>query len=357
MPALKVLRRFYPVVAFLCGFAWDALTIGQRVRARDFWQLGAYLCGAGVLIVWLASRAARELRPPQEGAGWRGCIADVVWRAPYLLLQFFFGGIFSALFILYLKSSGHVGSWLTTAFLGGLLVANEFAGKRYGRHFTLIWGLFALNAILLFNLVLPNAVGSIDPRWFYASTGVGIVLTTLLWRLAPGRPGRIAPAWGLALALLLAWHLDMIAPVPLVRQQMAVGHDFVRSGERFALRVETAPAWQLWRDQAATVHVDEGETQRLYGVSAVFAPLGVSAALEHRWEVWQGGGWRLVYRNRFSSTGGRERGFRGYSWVLNPPPGQWRFTVATQDGRSIGISTFRVERGAADAETMVTREF
>jgi hypothetical protein len=27
------LRRFYPLVAFLGGFVWDALTIGQQARA------------------------------------------------------------------------------------------------------------------------------------------------------------------------------------------------------------------------------------------------------------------------------------------------------------------------------------
>ena len=355
MPVAKVVQRFYPVLAFLGGFAWDALTIGQRVRARDFWQLGAYLAGAGVLIWWLAARATRHTSRPAVAPGWRACLADARWQAPYLLLQFFFGGIFSALFILYLKSSGHIGSWLMAALLGALLVGNEFAGKRYGRHFTLIWGLFALNAILLFNLVLPNAAGSIDPRWFYASTATGVVLTTLLWRLAPGRPGRILPVWGLAAALLCAWHLDMIAPVPLVKQQMAVGHDFARSGDRFVLQVEAAPAWQLWRDQAAIVHVEEGG--RLYGVSSVFAPLGVSAPLEHRWEAWQDGGWRPIYRNRFTSSGGRERGYRGYSWVLDPAPGPWRFIVATQDGRSIGVYSFRVERGGADAGALVERDF
>ena len=45
MPVAKVVQRFYPVLAFLGGFAWDALTIGRRVRATDFWQLGAYLFG------------------------------------------------------------------------------------------------------------------------------------------------------------------------------------------------------------------------------------------------------------------------------------------------------------------------
>ena len=136
---------------------------------------------------------------------------------------------------------------------------------------------------------------------------------------------------------------------------MAVGHSFVREDDRFLLMVEPAPAWQFWRKQAPVARVPEGE--RLYGVSAVFAPLGVTALLEHRWEVSDAGGWRLVYRNSFQSTGGRERGFRGYSWVLNPQPGEWRLIVATQDGRTIATLPVTVERAAPNPEAMRLREF
>jgi hypothetical protein len=343
------------LAAFLCGFAWDALTIGQRVRVVDFWRLGAFLLGAGLLALWLAHREVRELSAPPAGQGLKGRFAEIRWQAPYLLLQFFFGGIFSALFIFYFKSSGHIGTWLMAAFLGVLLVGNEFAGKHLGRRFTLIWVLFALNAILLFNFALPHAIGSLDPRWFYVSTAAGVVLTHGQWRLAPGQPGRIFPVWGLAGVLLLAWSLDMIAPVPLVKQDLAVGHEFVQQGGRYVLQVEQAPSWQFWRDQAATVHLREGE--KLYGVSAVFAPSGVTAALEHRWEVLEAGGWREVYRNRFQSTGGRARGFRGFSWVLNPQPGDWRLIVATQDGRTIGILSVRVKRGVPSPDGVRLREF
>ena len=352
---MNFLRRFYPLVAFFCGFIADALTLGQRVRVADFWRLGSFLAGAAVFALWLAWRESREKEPPLPARDLRGHVARLVWQAPYLLMQFFFGGIFSALFILYFKSSGHLGSWLTAAFLGGLLVANEFAGDRYGRRFTLTWSLFALNAILLLNFVLPHLAGSLDPRWFYASTLTGAMLAHGLWLIAPGRPGRIRPAWGIAMTLLVVWNLGMIAPVPLVKRSMAVGHDFVQTADRFILRVEQPPWWQFWRDQSTTVQVEEGA--RLYGVTAVFAPLGMTAELEHCWAVRENGGWRPVYCNRFRSAGGRERGFRGYSWVLNPKPGEWRFTVATQDGRTIGVLQVLVKRGTPAAETLVEREF
>ena len=352
---IHALWRFYPVAAFFGGFVFDALTLGRRVRISDFWQLGAYLLGAALLVIWLAGRASREKEPPPPASDWAGRATHLVWQAPYLLLQFIFGSIFSALFILYFKSSGHLGAWLTAGILGVLLVANEFAGERYGRRFTLTWALLALNTILLANFVLPHLVGSLDPLWFYASTAAGVALVHGLRLMAPGRPGRILPAWGIAAALLLAWNLGMVAPVPLVKRDMAVGHDFVQDSGRFLLRVETAQWWQFWRDQAATVQVREGE--RLYGVSAVFAPAGVTADLQHRWEFRENGSWQVMNQNRFQSTGGRERGFRGYSWVLTPRPGDWRFIVGTADGRTIGILNVRIERGDPRNVSLEEREF
>lgn len=352
---MNILRRLYPVAAFLGGFVWDALTIGQRVRGVDLWRLAGFLLGACILVLWLATRGSRNRVPPPPEGGFRGIVSDLIWQAPNLLLQFFFGGIFSALFIFYFKSSGHLGTWLSTLVLGILLVWNEFAGKRHGRHFTLIWVLLALNAILLFNFALPHMVGSLNPWWFYVSTGGGILLAHLVWRLAPGQPGRILPSWVLAGVLLLAWKFDMIAPVPLVKQAVAVGYEFTQEDGRFLLQVEESPSWQFWRDQSPVAHLAEGE--RLFGVSAVYAPLGVAAALEHRWEVNDAGGWRVAYRRAFQSTGGRERGFRGYSWLLNPTPGEWRFVVATQDGRTIGIFPLSVERGTRTPGATRLKEF
>jgi len=57
------------------------------------------------------------------------------------------------------------------------------------------------------------------------------------------------------------------------------------------------------------------------------------------------------------TTGGRERGFRGYSWVLNPRPGEWRFIVGTQDGRTIATFPLTVERGTPSSGTTLSIEF
>ncbi len=41
---------------------------------------------------------------------------------------------------------------------------------------------------------------------------------------------------------------------------------------------------------------------------------------------------------------------------LNPPPGDWRFIVATQDGRTIDILRLQVVRGTPAANEVLVRE-
>ncbi len=337
-------RRFLPLAAFLGGVVWDALTLGVRVKALDFWRLGALLLIAALCVLVLARRENRAAAAPPAGGAWQARLRRLLWDSPYLALQFCLGGLFSALFILYSKSSGHFSAWLVALILAVLLVGNEFWGRRYGGRFSLIWGMFAFSAILLMNFALPFAAGSLHPLAFHLSTALGVGLAHGLWLVSPGRPGRIYPAWFAGAALAGASWLGMIAPVPLVKRDLAVGQQFERHGGDYLLRVETVPAWQFWRDWAAVAHVPEGE--RLYGVSAVFAPRGVQAALEHRWERREESGWRLVGSSRFLATGGREQGFRGYSYVQSPAPGEWRLIVATQDGRTITTADFRVERAS-----------
>lgn len=347
-------KRYLPALAFLAGFTFDALTLGRRVSTTDFWALGALLASSAVLILWLGRRLHQALPPPWPEPGLRGKLRELFWLLPYPALQFVFGGMFSALFILYFKSSGHLGAWIGAAVLGALLLANEFAGRRYGQRFTLTWAVFGLNAILLANFALPWLAGSLADIWFYLATLGGALLTHALWRLAPGRPGNIAVVWMLALAMLLAGRSDLIAPVPLVKKELALGHALSQQGNQYQLWEESVPDWQFWRQHAATLHVAPGA--RLFGLSSVFAPRGITTPLEHRWEKQMpDGSWKLMARARFQASGGRENGFRGHSWVLAPAAGEWRLVVATQDGRTIASHRFAVIAEPADPEQLESR--
>lgn len=353
---LAPLRAYLPVLAFFGGFLWDALTIGRLVTPSDLCILSGYLAGAAAILWWLGHRrhalAAIAADAGAEAAASPLSFFSTWWeRTPFLLLQFLFGGLFSALFILYFQSSNHLAAVLWSLGLGGLLVANEFIDDKYHR-FTLTWCLFGLCAMLLFNFLLPFLVGSISMVWFYLSTLAGAGLTHWLRKKTPGCPGRAAPVWIIAGLLAVAYPLDLIPPVPLVKRDIQVGRNFAHAADEYRLTLEKAPWWVFWRELSTEVHLAPGE--RLYCVSSVFAPSGLSTRLYHRWEHYDPlRGWQTASRSGFGLFGGRDGGFRGYTYKENVAAGEWRVHVETESGHTVVVHAFSVR---TDAQSEPDRE-
>jgi len=354
------LRIAFPVLAFFGGFLWDALTLGQTVQTWDLWILFGYLFGAALLLPYLAKRVQAKQIPPPEGksetdpplseaASMRQRVAGTkIWLregAPYFLLQFFFGGLFSALFIFYFKSSSQLSAYAVVALLALLLIANEFLEKHYGR-FTITWCLFGICAILFLNFAIPYLVGSLSGVWFYTSTLAGASLTHLVRRYSAGRPGRIFPVWLLAGGMVFAYLSNMIPPVPLVKRELLVGHDLKRLPDGYRLTVEEISTWIFWREQSGIVHLVPGEA--LYCFSSVSAPRGFATRLFHRW-VYQNPdhSWVTASHIGFTLNGGRKNGFRGYTYKKNLLPGKWAVHIETEDGRIIASHHFEIRTSSA----------
>ncbi|WP_366917068.1 DUF2914 domain-containing protein [Fibrobacter sp.] len=55
-PAVKKIEKFFPAIAFLGGFAWDSITLGQMVYGSDILFLLAYYTGALILVILLSAQ-------------------------------------------------------------------------------------------------------------------------------------------------------------------------------------------------------------------------------------------------------------------------------------------------------------
>lgn len=356
IPHLDRARRALPAVAFFGGFLWDAFTLGRSVSSMDLWILSGYLALAAGILWFLGRRetlaAVQPVSEPETSLAQTlpqtasASVAEAEtrpwWResGPYLLLQFCFGGLFSALFIFYFKSSSHFLAILWALGLGGLLVANEFLEDRY-RRFTLTWALFGLCAMLLLNFVVPHVLGSISAIWFFLSTLAGAGLAHVLRLKTPGQPGRIKPVWGIAVGLMLAYLVDAIPPVPLVTRDIAVGHALVKTNGEYRLQHEESPWWVFWRDVESEIHLAPGE--RLYCLAAIFAPSGLNTRLFHHWRYYDAKeGWVTRSRIGFNLSGGRKDGYRGYTYKQNLQPGEWSVAVETENGRTVTLHRFEI---------------
>jgi hypothetical protein len=85
--------------------------------------------------------------------------------------------------------------------------------------------------------------------------------------------------------------------------------------------------------------------EKLYLYSAVFAPYRLTTNIQHRWE-WRDPktkDWILEQTVRFAIRGGREDGYRAYSFHSQPQPGEWRVNILSLDGRAVGRVRFSVQ--------------
>lgn len=55
-PAVKKIEKFFPAIAFLGGFTWDSITLGQMVYGTDLLILLAYYTGALILVILLSAK-------------------------------------------------------------------------------------------------------------------------------------------------------------------------------------------------------------------------------------------------------------------------------------------------------------
>jgi MFS family permease len=359
-PRLQILKQharkladYLPVIFFFGGFVWDALTIGRNVVPSDLAIFSAYLFGAAV-ILYLIGRPVDETAEASTKPQAR--ILSLLKklhtpRLPYFLLQFLFGSLFSALFILYFKSSSHWLAWLTSLVLGILLVANEFLESEYKR-FTLSWALFGFCAMLLFNFALPFMLGSIHAIWFYSSTLLGAALAFWLYKKTPQHYGTITPVGIIAVLLMFAYAADMIPPVPLVKRDVAVAYDLSKVNGNYLLKQQASSWWVFWRNSSNDLELLPG--QRVYCFSSVFAPPGLQTKLYHRWQDYnKKSGWTTQSRAGFSISGGRYDGFRGYTYKSNLAEGDWRVSVETENEKTITVYPFSVKHVEAAPDSII----
>lgn len=360
-------KRAFPAVAFFGGFLWDAATLGTRITSLDLFLLLGYLVGAALLLIWLGRRRAGSeadpgtstqaaLRSPLESAGepppnpsapppasgaartWKQALLQ---EGPDLALQFFFGGLFSALVIFYFLSSSYLPGLFLVLGLAALLTVNEFLEGHYQR-FTLSWTLFATCAILFLNFALPHLFRSVHPIWFYVSTALGYGLVVLLRRASPRARGSLKPAAGVALVLTGLYLFNGIPPVPLVKKRLQIVRALERTPAGYAARIETPPLWAPWRDTDRKVHQASGE--KVFCYTSVFLPPGISTTLYHVWQHRDAktGKWVTWSRIGFPVRGGRQDGYRGYTFKRNLAAGKWQVRVETEGGRVLGLNRFTV---------------
>lgn len=101
-------------------------------------------------------------------------------------------------------------------------------------------------------------------------------------------------------------------------------------------------AWyQVWKQSQNPFPADEP----VYCFTAVFAPVALDTTVFHHWYHRANSSKPFMHADRIpiKIAGGREGGYRAYTFKQRLDPGDWRVDVETEDGRVIGRVSVVVE--------------
>lgn len=343
------------LVFFFGGFAWDAVTLVRIDTLIDNVILAGYLVALAVTLV-VEVRLDEGDRRLARLAPFR---AWVTYAA-----QFLFGGLLSAEIVLYAKSAsiGQTLIWLGT--LSVLMGVNEFL-HNYLRIERLRLGLFWLCSFSFLLFFVPVCFGYYG-RWLFlgslcgASLAAGGVAAAMYWGRAWADMKRLL--WGhgvtwvtVAGFVLLADAVGLVPPVPFALVDRGMFQSVERVSTGYEVSYDAPPWYAPWRDDDRVVYWKPG--QKVWHFTAVFAPSGAEMTIAHIWEKQDEASKAWTEKNRIplSLKGGRDGGYRTYSFKQHLSPGSWRVRVETPLGREIGRTEFVLEPDEGEPRVRRTR--
>jgi hypothetical protein len=286
-----------------------------------------------VAFLWVTSLFVPALVDrPGAGTRWRGRLRLVI---NYFTKNFYQQLLFFLLPIYYGSATAWSVNLLFVVFLGASALISTF-DVFFDQHLSVRRGLtavfFAFNLFACINVMLP-VLWSISNG---ASLRVSALLAVVAFATIRYGFGELARfdrrrqigLAAIALILLVALGRPLIPPAPLRVLQTEFGTGINRTAFQVTGPIEALPV---------------GWTGRVYGVTSIYAPLGLRDRVGHRW--YQDG--RLVYASPFYRLeGGRPEGFR--LWTFAPATGVRPTTrlsveVWTEGGQLVGRAGIRGE--------------
>ncbi|MDO8512884.1 MAG: DUF2914 domain-containing protein [bacterium] len=335
-------EKYISPATLILGFILDSLTL---VRA-DLWLdniiLLSYLALAGIAMALINLEATDRIQNIQTRK-------LILWLPP--VLQFAFGGLFSGFVVLYWRSASLAASWPFILMLAFLLIGNEFFRDRYHR-LAFQLSVYFIACLSYLTFAMPVLLNKIGPEIFLLSTVMALIIISfiilLFKKITPEifQTSKKNIIWLILLILVIfnfLYFADIIPPLPLALKEIIVAHNIEFSANGYYVSYEPAKWYNFFRAYYPIYHQVAGET--IYTFSLIYAPANLKTTIVHEWAKYDQINHRWVVINNlpFSISGGREQGFRGYSYKTNVSDGKWRVSTKTGNGQTLGQTKFEIE--------------
>lgn len=352
---LSLYRRYekwWPLVFFLGGFIYDALSLDRIDSLFGILKHGVYLSVIGAMIALEILFHVRKFVPTGKFA--------TAWRYHPLVIQFFLGSLLSEYTLFFFKSASIWSSFGFLLLLGAILILNEFKEFRGGTGIPIRMALFSICLITYFVYLIPVIQGYVGTVPFIlallAATLVIFVIFKLLKVRVPEerkflKKQLLTPFAGVVGGFLCLYFTHLIPPIPVAVRYMGIFHDVKKEQGKYLVGY-TRPKWKFWQSGDQSFEARPGD--RIFCFFRVFSPGRFHDQVKVRWLYDDPKrGWQRSDAIPIPITGGREEGFRGFTYKTAYQPGDWQVRVETTDGRELGRIYFNVSLAEPGAEPPV----
>ncbi|WP_338418070.1 DUF2914 domain-containing protein [Pseudotamlana carrageenivorans] len=353
---LRKHKKYAPLLFFIGGFIFDTLTLGRMDRTYDLVVLCSHMTTLTITL-YLFNLA--------DDGKWKNTLLERIESYFPLAIQFFFGGLSSA-YVIYFSRSVSISK--TASFfviLVALLFANEFLKKRISNKY-LQFSIYFFISFTFFAFMIPVLLREMGHFIFICSglVSLGITLTLIItiYKKSPSTRAEIhlgkliTLIISIYLCINLFYHFKLIPPVPLALQTGIVAHNVSVKNNTYMVTYEEKKPYIFWRDHRSKFV--RSDNKPVYIFSSIFAPTALKKSIIHRWQWYDDvkKSW-ITYDNiSFNITGGRNEGYRGYTYKNNVKAGLWRVQVITQEELVLGIIEFEIIMDSNEAPKRLVKK-
>ncbi|WP_339634308.1 DUF2914 domain-containing protein [Bizionia echini] len=341
----NVIRRhekYAPIIFFIGGFIFDSLTLGRIDRIYDLTVLCLHMTALSI---------ALYLYNLTDDGAWKNTFLGKYEMYLPLAIQFFFGGLSSA-YVIYFSRSVSLSKTISFfIILLALLFANEFLKKRISNKY-LQFSVYFFVSFTFFTFMIPVFIKEMNTNIFIISGLISLVLTLLLiaiiYRKSPStrnevRLKKLIPIiLGLYATINIFYCFKLIPPVPLALDAGLVAHNVAKIDNTYYVTYERDDWYVFWRDHR--IKFIHQPNENVYIFASIFAPTQIKKAIFHRWKWFNPATktWDVIEDIGYNITGGRNAGFRGYTYKNNVKPGTWQVDVITEEELVLGVIDFEI---------------
>ncbi|EGV43556.2 DUF2914 domain-containing protein [Bizionia argentinensis JUB59] len=334
--------KYAPILFFTGGFIFDTLTLGRIDRAYDLTILCSHMTSL-TIVLYLYNLA--------DDGKWKNTFLERFEEYFPLAIQFFFGGLSSA-YVIYFSRSVSLSKTISFfVILLALLFANELLKKRISNKY-LQFSVYFFISFTFFTFMIPVIIKEMNTSVFILSGLVSLTITllliTIIYRKSPSTREEIHIGKMLGIVFTMYatinifYFFNMIPPVPLALDAGMVAHNIEKDNNSYLVTYERDDWYIFWRDHRLKFIHQPNES--VFVFTSIFAPTQIKKSILHRWKWYneQTEKWEVVDEIGYDITGGRNAGFRGYTYKDQVKPGLWKVDVVTEENLLLGVIDFEI---------------